>query len=82
MFYTDQASEKKMLEFYEQTEVDDILLLNGFNVLKSESSSRGINKKFQLIFNFIYFEKVVCDVKDFSDQKTSFLDMHGQVCSK
>lgn len=82
LFYIGNSTKDTMAGFYDDVRLDDILLFNGFQIQKAESTSKLINPKIQLIFNKIAYEKVVKIVKTLSLKSFPIGFYHGQIFCK
>ena len=77
IFYIGNATEDLMNLFY-----DNIILLNGFLVQKSDSDSKLINTRIQLVFNKIAYENVVKTVKTMILKSFPIGFYHGHIFRK
>lgn len=79
LFFIGNATKELMARFYGDVRLDDILLLNGFQVKSPNSDSKLINTKLQLVFNKIAYEKVVKTVQTLSLKSFPIGFHHGQI---
>ena len=70
-----------MGQFYDDIAVDNIVLLDGYEVKKAESNAKNPNINFILVFNRLYYEKVNKSVKIVSLKDNPVGFYHGQIFS-
>ena len=58
LFYVGHATKSQMNGFYTNVKIDDIILLTGFMVEKSDRGSLSINNRIKLRFDRIEYEKL------------------------